>query len=173
MYIAPLIGDVSADQVRGPWASNPFVLVEWDWKPPGGIAYPRTFTVVLLVVEEDNQALSRDLLPDHRQGRRKGAREGRGGCERCGRGPRGGRGRLGHPRESALWSARQSAAWPEMATTSSSPRSGMGCATRSSPRSRSPSRPTTPTPTTETEQSLHIQQFGAHYELGYDWHFVR
>ncbi len=53
---SPVIGDVSDDRVRGPWAQNPFVLVEFDLNGEGG--YPRSYVVTLLVVEEDNESLA-------------------------------------------------------------------------------------------------------------------
>jgi hypothetical protein len=52
---APVVGDISAPEVRDPWAQQPFVLMEFDFtrKPE-----PRTYMVVLLIVEHDNQDLA-------------------------------------------------------------------------------------------------------------------
>jgi hypothetical protein len=52
---APVIGDVSDDRVRGPWAQNPFVLLEFDLERLG--SYPREYAVTLLIVEEDNEGV--------------------------------------------------------------------------------------------------------------------
>jgi len=171
MYIAPLIGDVSSDPVRGPWASNPFVLVEWDWLPPGGTSYPRTLTVVLLVVEEDNQALSETFSQI---------------IDKVG----------GKVREKVVEAASNAgAALAQAVVGSAIPGIGplVGAAVGglagdgydflvADIRAGLRNEVFTPIPLTFTagdshphgvpEQSLHIQQFGAHYELGYDWHFV-
>jgi hypothetical protein len=48
-----VIGDVSADEVRDPWAKNPHVLVDFDLLRPGD--WPRTYTCTLLIVEHDNE----------------------------------------------------------------------------------------------------------------------
>ena len=53
MIQAPTIGDVSSDAIRGPWAQNPHVLVEFDLSRPAD--YPRAFVVTLLLVEHDSQ----------------------------------------------------------------------------------------------------------------------
>jgi hypothetical protein len=50
------IGDVSEDNVRGPWKNNPYVLIDFDLRRLS--SWPRTFTVTLLIVEEDNQNLA-------------------------------------------------------------------------------------------------------------------
>jgi hypothetical protein len=46
------IGDVSADEVCDPWRQNPYSLVEFDLRRPS--SWPRSFSVTLLIVEEDN-----------------------------------------------------------------------------------------------------------------------
>ncbi|WP_129842234.1 hypothetical protein [Streptomyces sp. RFCAC02] len=48
----PTLGDISDNSVRGPWATNPHVLAEFDLRKPGD--FPRTYTVTLLFVEHDN-----------------------------------------------------------------------------------------------------------------------
>ena len=53
---APMIGDVSRDDVRGPWGRNPHVLLEFDLNRTG--FWPRTYVVTLLIVEHDNQDLA-------------------------------------------------------------------------------------------------------------------
>jgi len=53
---APMIGDVSDNSVRGPWAQNPHVLLEFDLNRTG--FWPRTYVVTLLIVEHDNQDLA-------------------------------------------------------------------------------------------------------------------
>ncbi|MEV7417236.1 peptidoglycan-binding protein [Streptomyces sp. NPDC089919] len=54
---APQIGDVSADAVRVPWASNPHVLIDFNLQQPGD--WPRTYTVTLFIVEHDNGDLAK------------------------------------------------------------------------------------------------------------------
>jgi len=56
---APPIGDVSANEVRDRWRSNPFVFIQFDLRKPGD--WPRTYTVTLLTVEHDNGDLARDF----------------------------------------------------------------------------------------------------------------
>lgn len=52
---SPVLGDISDDAVRDPWRTHPQVLVDFDIHRPAD--WPRTFTVTLLIVEEDNDAL--------------------------------------------------------------------------------------------------------------------
>ncbi|MDQ0769546.1 hypothetical protein QF031_002295 [Pseudarthrobacter defluvii] len=51
------IGDVSDDEVRGPWQQNPYVLVEFNLNRPA--SRPRTFSVTWLIVEEDSEDLAK------------------------------------------------------------------------------------------------------------------
>jgi hypothetical protein len=53
------VGDVSSDNVRGPWENNPYVLIEFDLRRPS--SWPRSFTVTLLIVEYDNENLAETL----------------------------------------------------------------------------------------------------------------
>ncbi|MBK8904393.1 MAG: VCBS repeat-containing protein [Anaerolineaceae bacterium] len=53
------IGDVSSDDVRGPWENNPYILIEFDLRRPS--SWPRSFTVTLLIVEEDNENLAESI----------------------------------------------------------------------------------------------------------------
>jgi hypothetical protein len=55
MY-SPRIGDISDDAVRNPWKTNPLVLFQFDMKKPGD--WPRSYSVTLLLVEEDNTDLA-------------------------------------------------------------------------------------------------------------------
>ncbi|MCX4967249.1 hypothetical protein OHA98_21260 [Streptomyces sp. NBC_00654] len=54
---APMIGDVSDNRVRGPWAANPHELIDFDLQRPGD--YPRTYTVTLYIVEENEGELGK------------------------------------------------------------------------------------------------------------------
>ncbi|MFF7534128.1 hypothetical protein ACFZB2_34175 [Streptomyces bobili] len=54
---APMIGDVSDNRVRGPWAKNPHVLIDFDLQRPGD--YPRTYTTTLFIVEENEGELGK------------------------------------------------------------------------------------------------------------------
>jgi hypothetical protein len=49
------IGDVSANEVRDQWRQNPLTLVEFDLRRPSN--WPRSFSVTLLIIEEDNGKL--------------------------------------------------------------------------------------------------------------------
>lgn len=49
---APPVGDASDNAVRDSWRANPHVLLEFDLHAPA--SWPRTFTTTLLIVEEDN-----------------------------------------------------------------------------------------------------------------------
>ncbi|NEY34898.1 hypothetical protein GTU99_22320, partial [Streptomyces sp. PRKS01-65] len=51
---SPRVGRMK-DQ-RAAWVANPFVLLEFDLRKPGD--WPRTYTVILQLVEEDNQDLA-------------------------------------------------------------------------------------------------------------------
>ncbi|MFE1258886.1 hypothetical protein, partial [Streptomyces fungicidicus] len=51
------LGDVSDDAVRGPWKTQPHVLMEFDLRQPGD--FPRTYTVTLFIVEHDNGDLQK------------------------------------------------------------------------------------------------------------------
>jgi len=53
------IGDVSEDAVRDPWKTNPYVLMEFDLLRPGD--WPRSYTTTLLIVEEDNEDLEKSF----------------------------------------------------------------------------------------------------------------
>ena len=46
------VGDASDNTVRDGWRANPHVLLEFDLH--GSASWPRTFTTTLLIVEEDN-----------------------------------------------------------------------------------------------------------------------
>ena len=50
------IGDISADDVRGPWRNAPHVLLDFDVRRPSD--WPRTFNVILMFVEHDNDDLA-------------------------------------------------------------------------------------------------------------------
>lgn len=56
---APMVGDVSDNRVRGPWAKNPHVLLDFDLQRPGD--YPRTYTTTLFIVEENAGKLGKDF----------------------------------------------------------------------------------------------------------------
>lgn len=51
----PFVGDASDNAVRNQWRVEPHVLLSFDLRPPA--SWPRTFTSTLLVVEEDNESL--------------------------------------------------------------------------------------------------------------------
>jgi hypothetical protein len=53
---APMVGDVTDDRIRDAWRANPHVLIDFDLRRAGG--WPRSLSVIVLVVEEDNQSLS-------------------------------------------------------------------------------------------------------------------
>jgi hypothetical protein len=53
---APHVGDVSDDAVRNGWKQQPHVLLQFDLKRPSD--WPRSFTVTLLIMEEDSEDLS-------------------------------------------------------------------------------------------------------------------
>ncbi|GIG21104.1 hypothetical protein Cch01nite_18280 [Cellulomonas chitinilytica] len=171
MYIAPLIGDVTDNAVRGPWATNPFVLVDWDLHPPGGVTYPRTFTVVLLVVEQDNEGLADDFthLIDKVGGkvREKVVEAATNAGD-------------------ALATAVVGAAIPGIGPVVGAAVGGLAGdgydALVAEIKAGLHNEVFTPVPITFStgdhvlaghEYSVHIQQFGAHYELGYEWHYVR
>ncbi|KHD75011.1 hypothetical protein MB27_25705 [Actinoplanes utahensis] len=61
----PPIGDVSENSVRDPWRTNPHVLVNFDLRRPAD--WPRTFTVTLLIVEQDNKDLAKSFNGLHDQ----------------------------------------------------------------------------------------------------------
>jgi len=59
----PVVGDVADGAVTGPWATDPFVLLEFDVDrdpsdPELIRSYPRTYVATLLVVEEDNAGIN-------------------------------------------------------------------------------------------------------------------
>jgi hypothetical protein len=171
-YISPSIGDVTDDAVRGPWAETPFVLVDWDLANTG-TDYPRTFTATLLIVEHDNGdlAVAFDKLVDQVGGKL---------------------------RESVVDAASKGGAAAVGAVVGSSI-PGIGTAVGDAVGAlagdgfdivvdaiRNGLRDDVFTPVAltlevkepgsfdglETEQVVHIRQFGAHYEMGYDWHAV-
>ena len=53
---APHVGDASANPVRNAWRQNPHVLASFDLHRPGD--WPRSYTVTLLLVEEDSADLA-------------------------------------------------------------------------------------------------------------------
>jgi hypothetical protein len=62
---SPVIQNIQDDRVRGPWLTNPLVLIEFDIDRPGpvlqlplgegGHMVHRVFTVILMVAEEDSE----------------------------------------------------------------------------------------------------------------------
>ncbi|MFE0256163.1 peptidoglycan-binding protein [Streptomyces sp. NPDC059010] len=56
---AAQIGDVSDNAIRGAWRDQPHPLIEFDLQQAGD--FPRTYTVTLFIVEEDNGDLVDDF----------------------------------------------------------------------------------------------------------------
>lgn len=52
---SPIVGDIGDDSVRGPWAQQPHVLLQFDLDRER--AFPRSYVVTLLLVEKDNEDL--------------------------------------------------------------------------------------------------------------------
>ncbi|MFB7621074.1 hypothetical protein, partial [Kitasatospora sp. NPDC056181] len=59
------VGDVSEDDIRGPWRNEPHVLIDFNLQQAGD--FPRTYTITLFIVEHDNGDLERAFNELHQQ----------------------------------------------------------------------------------------------------------